>query len=151
MNHYRQIRNLVEFTSIFLSGDLQLKLQSTDYYREKYDKYIGIPLKYHNKQTDTYKEWSKIWGEHEDINSIMLYLISLTRISIHNVNENESKHWLVSTPISDIINTFNTYIGDINQINDKIYSNVHPIIRKEIISEILNANIRYFKLYRILK
>lgn len=154
MNEANQVKNLLEFTAIFLSGDSELKMQSTEYYIEKYYKYIGIPLKITEKKTETYLEWSKIWGEDEQVNSIMNYLLGVTTKLLPTSlmkRLSRKRHWLVSVPPSDLLDTFREFVGDPNKINDKRYSYVHPIVKKEIYEEYIKEHIRYFKLIRILK
>ena len=153
MNEANQIKNLLEFTAIFMSGDINLKMESTDYYREKYDKYIGVTIKKSNKKSDIYTKWSKIWGENEDVNSMMNYFIGVADKSkvLPKKPVGKDKHWLVSIPPLDLFDTFREHIGDPNEINDKRYSYVHPIVKNKIYNEYIKENIRYFKFLRILK
>ena len=130
--------------------------RSTDYYREKYDKYIGIPLKIHNETTDVYKEWSNIWGKNEDINSIMLYFNGIIKVYRKNTyptytHDTRKGHWLTEISPNDLFDTFEKYIGSTNEVNDYRYSYVHPVVKEQIYDTYIKENIRFFKLLKILE
>lgn len=144
-----QVKNILEFTAIFLSGDLELTMQSTDYYKEKYNKYIGSPMKHHKETTNTYVEWSKIWGEDDDINSMFLYFLSL--VKCHQDKEITRKHWLVNINPSEIFDNFEKYLCEIDEINDERYRFVHPLVKTKIYDEWIEKNKRFFKFLQILK
>jgi hypothetical protein len=147
-----QIQNLLEFSAIFLSGDLKITQESPDYFREKYDKYIGIlPFKHH-EATPTYKEWTKIWGEYDEINTILIYFMGVVKCfrEKHKDDWTGGKHWLTQITPSDLIDTFEKYIGKVDEINTKRYTNVHPLIKQKIYDVYIKENKRFFKFLRIL-
>lgn len=146
MNNTNQVKNILEFTAIFLSGDLKLTMQSTDYYKEKYNKYIGSPMRHHKETTNTYVEWSKIWGEDDDINSMFLYFLNLVKY-----HKETRKHWLVNINPSELFNTFEKYLCDIDNVNEERYSHVHHVVKSKIYEKWIKENVRYFKFLRILK
>jgi len=151
MNHPNQLRNLIEFTALFLSGDLVLTKESGDYIKEKYDKYIGFPIKTNAETTNLYTEWRKIWGDSDDINSIFLYLITLYTIYRNkNKLKDSNKHWLTYITADELLDTFIKYIGETDNIKKTRYSHIHPLIQKNIIDDYVSKNERLFKLLRIL-
>lgn len=141
-----QLKNLIEFTTIFLSGDLNLRMESSDYYMEKYNKYIGIPLEKSDITTNTYKEWEKIWGENDNVNNIINYFLSIIKKS---KNSNNNKHFLINLTISDLLESFREFIGDPNNINLNRYSYIHPVV-KNIFVDFIRKNSRYIKFLNIL-
>jgi len=151
MNHPDQLRNLLEFTALFLSGDLKLHYQSTDYIKEKYDKYIGFPIKHNGDTTNLYLEWTKIWGENKDINSIFLYLVNLSKIYRDKKIQKVENHWLLDVTADELLDTFEKYIGSTDNMNLKRYKHIHPLVQEVIIIEYVKKYDRLFKLLRILK
>jgi hypothetical protein len=151
MIQINQIENLIEFTGIFLSGDLNFKLESEDYYKEKFDKYIGTPIKFSDKKSEIYIEWSKIWGKNENINSMMNYFISIIKIYKNKNYLFSNNHWLTSISPDELLNMFIKYIGDSTKINNQRYENIHPCVKKNIYDVYINEYLRYFKFLRILK
>ena len=146
-----QIYNLLEFTSIFLSGDLKLKLESTDYYREKYDKYIGMSLKKHTETCDKYEEWSDIWGKNEDIKTIFLFFDEIIKYGRIRYAKSGRDHWLTHISPDELLDACNKYLGDPEDINTQRYSFVHPIVKQKIYDVWINKNKRLFKLLRIVE
>lgn len=161
MNQANQIRNLLEFTAIFLSGDLKLTKQSTDYYREKYDKYIGFPIKHHAETTNNYLEWSKIWGEDKDINTLFLYFKDIFELFKQKERNGllidykeefwtDEVHWMLNIAPDELMSIFKKRIGDPDQIKSTRRSWVHPIVKQKILDRYIEINSRYFKFLRIL-
>jgi len=149
-----QIENLLEFTIIFLSGDLNIRHESPDYFREKYDMYIGFQMMHSKKQTDTYKEWTKIWGKSEDINSIINYLVGVIDIYKEDYRGNDieyNKHWLIELHPGELVKSFEEHIGNINKINEGRRTFMHPNLKSNIYDKWIERNLRYFKLLRVLK
>ena len=153
-----QIYNLLEFTSIFLSGGLKLKLESTDYYREKYDKYIGMPIKKHTETCDKYEEWSDIWGKSDDVNTIFLYLNEIINCGVKRKNnfntDNQTPkpdHWLTYITPDELLYACDKYFGDPEEINKRRYNFVHPIVKEKIYDVWIKKNKRLFKLLRIVE
>lgn len=147
----QQLINLFEFTSIFLSGDLNLRHQSPDYIMEKYE-YVGVVIKVNIEKSELYKEWVKIWGENENINSIFLYFDGIIKFG-HNLKYDDNlifEHWLSYITINDIYKYFDKYIGNINNISDVKCKGTHFMIQKNIVEIFINRNQRYFKLLNIL-
>ena len=154
MNEENQIKNLIEFTAIFLTTHLEN--QSTDYFREKYDKYIGLPINHNGKTTITYKKWSKTWGENEDVKSMMNYFISLVEIRKNHKGgkkwedgHSEEAHWLSGISASELLSSFRENIGDPDKIKDERYSFMHAIIARDVYKKWVENNERYLKLLRI--
>ena len=150
-----QIYNLLEFTSIFLSGDLKLKLESPDYYIEKYDKYIGMSLKKHTETCDKYEKWSKIWGKSEDVKTIFLFfdeLIKYGRIRYQKLDKStKNDHWVTYISPDELLDACNKYFGDPEELNSKRYSFVHPLVKQNIYDVWIKKNKRLFKLLRIVE
>jgi len=147
-NHENQIKNLLEFCTIFLSGDLNITQQSPDYYLEKYERYINIPIKQNSKSSLTYSKWHYIWGENEDIKTIFSFFEEL--IGLRNPKSKE--HWLVDITPAEMMNTFEKHIGNIEDINDiRLNGGMHFILKRDIYEKWVKRNIRHFKFLRILK
>jgi len=150
-----QIYNLLEFTSIFLSGDLKLKMESTDYYREKYDKYIGISMKKHTETCDKYEDWSELWGKNEDVKTIILFLVEIMkygRIKYEKLDKNEQRDfWMTYISPDELLDTCNKYFGDPENINKERYNFVHPLVKEQIYDVWIKKNKRLFKLLRIVE
>jgi len=145
-----QIINLFEFTSIFLSGDLDILKQSPDYILEKYDKIIGADIKINQDVSILYLDWKKTWGENEKVKSIFLFLEYIVICDFANKSQNN--HWLTHITIEQFKSVFKKYIGDINYINDHehMYNSLHFILKDNLTSVFIKRNQRYFKLLRVL-
>lgn len=135
-----QILNLFEFTALFLYSN-SIRLESPDYIMEKFHKYIyftGEPIfrdvnrfkikkhdihsKYYSTKYNGQEAWSKVWGENENINSIFLYLENIFNIADH----------LTNVTTQQLIDSFNKYIGGVENINKHKYNFVHPLIKLKI-------------------
>ena len=71
-----KLHNLLSFTIIFLSGDLNLLHQSPDYFLEKFNNYLGdkIDIK-KNEEIEFFKIYKKTWKSADyKINTIFIYL-----------------------------------------------------------------------------
>ena len=148
-----QIENLLEFTIIFTSS-LNIRHESPDYYREKYDMYIGFQMKHSNKKSDTYKEWSKIWGEDEDVNSIINYFVEIMEIyseEYRGTDHEYDKAWIIKIHPEEILKSFAKHIGDIEKINSERRTFMHPNLTTNLYDKWIEKNLRYFKFLRILK
>jgi len=145
-----QIHNLVEFFCLFLSGSLNLPLCSQDYIYEKYNKYIGAPIKKHGRSTEIgiktsniYNEWSKNWNiKDEDIETIFLFLRELNKAQ---------KIGSFDILPDELITIFEKYIGEPEKINEERYSNIHTILKDKLYLPYVEKHKRYFKLVKILE
>ena len=151
-----KVKNLLEFTCIFLySNNLN---QSSDYYIEKLSKYIGPSIKINQIRSKRYEDWSRIWGDSDEINSIFLYFEEIIRIYDDYVKESNGlepcynlQDFIINKlPPEQLISICEKYLCDFEKVNSVRYSYIHPLVKINMFDKYINKNIRYFKLCRVL-
>ncbi|MCK9417015.1 hypothetical protein M0Q97_10185 [Candidatus Dojkabacteria bacterium] len=147
-----QILNLFEFTALFLYSN-SIRLESPDYIMEKFHKYIyftddineikkhDIRSHYYSTKYNGQEAWSKVWYENENINSIFLYLENILYFTtgLNNITTQQ------------LIDSFNKYVGDVENINKHRYNFVHSLIKHKIYDAWIKKHERELKLIRILE
>lgn len=142
-----RLHNILYFTIIFLSGDLNLLHQSPDYILEKFHFYFGekIIIKEH-EECGFYKKYKKIWRiDDYRINSIFLFLLNVVNYERKNVREDidpfGEEDWddIDDTDIENIaiypddyFYLFDKWIGDIDDtLTIKKYG-IHRILKMKM-------------------
>ena len=141
-----QLDNLIQFCFLFHpSMDCDWKMQSPDYIKEKWDKYIGIDVKHHDYDwsyfTHNTINWLKTWQvSNEDwieLKRIIRFIISLSDKPILKYRD-------VWKP-SELIENFENQIGPVSEITQVPYNHIHALINIQI-ENWMNDNIREYNL-----
>jgi hypothetical protein len=141
-----QLDNLIHFCFLFHpSMDCNWKMQSPDYIKEKWNKYIGIDVRNldDDKSYLTYSniDWLKRWNvSNEDwieLKRVIRFIISLSDKPILKYRD-------VWKP-SELIENFENQIGPVSEITQVPYNHIHPLIKKEI-DRWIDDNIREYNL-----
>ena len=141
-----QLDNLIHFCFLFHpSMDCNWKMQSPDYIKEKWNKYIGIDVRNFDddKSYLTYSniDWLKRWNvSNEDwieLKRVIRFIISLSDKPILKYRD-------VWKP-SELIENFENQIGPVSEITQVPYNHIHPLIKKEI-DRWIDDNIREYNL-----
>ena len=141
-----QLDNLIHFCFLFHpSMDCNWKMQSPDYIKEKWNKYIGIDVRNYDddKSYLTYSNinWLKTWNvSNEDwieLKRIIRFIISLSDKPILKYRD-------VWKP-SELIENFENQIGPVSEITQVPYNHIHALIKKEI-DRWIDDNIREYNL-----
>ncbi len=144
--------NIIKFVSVFLSGDLSLKHESSEYIIEKFEKFLGnkIKIKKQIKTSQLYKEHNKIW-KHDDyrINSIFNFL---SDVLDYSKNSNVDITYTIGTAKytsaignikcapEDYIDLFNYWIGDFSDIHDNDNNELmHAVLERDLYSLYLDS------------
>lgn len=132
-----KIKNLVNFWFLIWYSDL--KDMSPDYIMEKWSKYIGIDI----EKINIFDLSKNTWVNEVD---------NLSFFSISGSFENWVSKWSVDNPekyknififlslihsngfltLSEIIEAFEENIDKVDEINDVLYGNLHPLISSKI-------------------
>jgi hypothetical protein len=120
-------------------------MQSPDYIKEKWNKYIGIDVRNFDddKSYLTYSniDWLKRWNvSNEDwieLKRVIRFIISLSDKPILKYRD-------VWKP-SELIENFENQIGPVSEITQVPYNHIHPLIKKEI-DRWIDDNIREYNL-----
>ena len=141
-----QLDNLIHFCFLFHpSMDCNWKMQSPDYIKEKWNKYIGIDVRNFDddKSYLTYSNinWLKRWNvSNEDwieLKRVIRFIISLSDKPILKYRD----VWKTS----ELIENFENQIGPVSEITQVPYNHIHPLIKKEI-DRWIDDNIREYNL-----
>jgi hypothetical protein len=141
-----QLDNLIHFCFLFHpSMDCNWKMQSPDYIKEKWNKYIGIDVRNFDddKSYLTYSniDWLKRWNvSNEDwieLKRVIRFIISLSDKPILKYRD-------VWKP-SELIENFENQIGPVSEITQVPYNHIHALIKKEI-DRWIDDNIREYNL-----
>ena len=125
--------------------DCDWKMQSPDYIKEKWDKYIGIDVKHHDYDwsyfTHNTINWLKTWQvSNEDwieLKRIIRFIISLSDKPILKYRD-------VWKP-SELIENFENQIGPVSEITQVPYNHIHALIKIQI-ENWIDDNIRDYNL-----
>jgi hypothetical protein len=120
-------------------------MQSPDYIKEKWNKYIGIDVRNFDddKSYLTYSniDWLKRWNvSNEDwieLKRVIRFIISLSDKPILKYRD-------VWKP-SELIENFENQIGPVSEITQVPYNHIHALIKKEI-ERWIDDNIREYNL-----
>ena len=141
-----QLDNLIHFCFLFHpSMDCNWKMQSPDYIKEKWNKYIGIDVRNYDddKSYLTYSNinWLKTWNvSNEDwieLKRIIRFIISLSDKPILKYRD-------VWKP-SELIENFENQIGPVSEITQVPYNRIHALIKIQI-DRWIDDNIRDYNL-----
>ena len=141
-----QLDNLIQFCFLFHpSMDCNWKMQSPDYIKEKWNKYIGIDVRNFDddKSYLTYSNinWLKRWNvSNEDwieLKKVIRFIVSLSDKPILKYRD----VWKTS----ELIENFENQIGPVSEITQVPYNHIHPLIKKEI-DRWIDDNIREYNL-----
>ena len=144
-----QLDNLIHFCFLFHpSMDCNWKMQSPDYIKEKWNKYIGIDVKHHDLDRSYFTHntinWLKRWQvSNEDwieLKRIIRFIVSLSEKPILKAGRYKDV-WT----ISEIIENFENQIGPVSEITQVPYNHIHALIKIQIESWI-DDNIRDYNL-----
>jgi len=144
-----QLDNLIHFCFVFHpSMDCNWEMQSPDYIKEKWNKYIGIDVKHHDLDRSYFTHntinWLKRWNvSNEDwieLKRVIRFIVSLSEKPI--LKAGKYKHvWT----ISEIIENFENQIAPVNEITQIHYNHIHALIKIEM-EKWINDNIREYNL-----
>lgn len=112
--------NILRFTCLFLSGDLQLLNQSPDYFIEKFEYFIGtnIEIKKHDRNCKMYEKNLEIWKvEDYRINSILLFLLDVILKSDKYKYEDYNLIRSLRCKPDDMLESFNKWIGNPDDVD----------------------------------
>ena len=126
--------------------DCNWKMQSPDYIKEKWNKYIGIDVKHHDLDRSYFTHntinWLKTWNvSNEDwieLKRIIRFIISLSDKPILKYRD---KNWKPS----ELIENFENQIGPVSEITQIPYNHIHALIKIQI-ENWMNDNIREYNL-----
>lgn len=144
-----QLDNLIHFCFLFHpSMDCNWKMQSPDYIKEKWNKYIGIDVKHHDLDRSYFTHntinWLKRWQvSNEDwieLKRIIRFIVSLSEKPILKAGRYKDV-WT----ISEIIENFENQIGPVSEITQVPYNHIHALINIQI-ENWMNDNIREYNL-----
>ena len=156
---YNKFYNIVHFSAMFLSGDIELLKTSPDYYLEKFYKFFGASSNFFKNKIEVNKKvsgfvkyYNEIW-DNEDfrINLIYAFLIDIYLTSksnnldiIYNNNGRVSSNFTTATNNikchpSYYITAFKKWFGDPNLIRDEQYTHIHEIIFRDLIDIYFNS------------
>jgi hypothetical protein len=121
-------------------------MQSPDYIKEKWNKYIGIDVKHHDLDRSYFTHntinWLKTWNvSNEDwieLKRIIRFIISLSDKPILKYRD---KNWKPS----ELIENFENQIGPVSEITQIPYNHIHALIKIQI-ENWMNDNIREYNL-----
>ena len=128
--------------------DCNWKMQSPDYIKEKWNKYIGIDVKHHDLDRSYFTHntinWLKRWQvSNEDwieLKRIIRFIVSLSEKPILKAGRYKDV-WT----ISEIIENFENQIGPVSEITQVPYNHIHALINIQI-ENWMNDNIREYNL-----
>lgn len=138
-----RLNNILNFTIIFLSGDLNILYQSPDYILEKIYFYFGdINIKKH-KQCRFFQKYKKIWKNDDyRINSVFLFLINVVKykdIFHMDIDPYGEENWYDNDDIKSIaispgsyFHLFNEWIGDIDKIPNVKKDGIHQVLKMKM-------------------
>jgi len=145
-----KFENILKFLTLFLSGDLELELESPDYIMEKFEKCFGtdIEIKKSVCVILMYKRHNKIW-KHDDyrINSIFNFFKSVLNWTKENnieIKWNKTPHGVLfrsnyNSGINNIlcepkviVQLFNENIGNFSDIHNEDNDGLHPILKRDL-------------------
>ena len=144
-----QLDNLIHFCFLFHpSMDCNWKMQSPDYIKEKWNKYIGIDVKHHDLDRSYFTHntinWLKRWQvSNEDwieLKRIIRFIVSLSEKPILKAGRYKDV-WT----ISEIIENFENQIAPVNSITQIPYNHIHALIKIQI-ENWIDDNIREYNL-----
>ena len=144
-----QLDNLIHFCFLFHpSMDCNWKMQSPDYIKEKWNKYIGIDVKHHDLDRSYFTHntinWLKRWQvSNEDwieLKRIIRFIVSLSEKPILKAGRYKDV-WT----ISEIIENFENQIGPVSEITQVPYNHIHALIKIQI-ENWIDDNIRDYNL-----
>jgi hypothetical protein len=121
-------------------------MQSPDYIKEKWNKYIGIDVKHHDLDRSYFTHntinWLKTWNvSNEDwieLKRIIRFIISLSDKPILKYRD---KNWKPS----ELIENFENQIGPVSEITQVPYNHIHALIKIQI-ENWIDDNIREYNL-----
>ena len=128
--------------------DCNWKMQSPDYIKEKWNKYIGIDVKHHDLDRSYFTHntinWLKRWQvSNEDwieLKRIIRFIVSLSEKPILKAGRYKDV-WT----ISEIIENFENQIGPVSEITQVPYNHIHALIKIQI-ENWIDDNIRDYNL-----
>lgn len=139
-----RLNNILNFTIIFLSGDIDLLYQSPDYILEKIHLYFGdIIIKKHD-ECRLFNKYKKIWKNDDyRINSVFLFLLNVinykddSRLDIDPYGEED---WYdivddiknIAIHPDEYFNLFNKWIGNVKDIPDIKRKGIHHVLKMKM-------------------
>ena len=126
--------------------DCNWKMQSPDYIKEKWNKYIGIDVKHHDLDRSYFTHntinWLKTWNVSDEdwieLKRIIRFIISLSDKPILKYRD---KNWKPS----ELIENFENQIGPVSEITQVPYNHIHALIKIQI-ENWIDDNIREYNL-----
>ena len=126
--------------------DCNWKMQSPDYIKEKWNKYIGIDVKHHDLDRSYFTHntinWLKTWNVSDEdwieLKRIIRFIISLSDKPILKYRD---KNWKPS----ELIENFENQIGPVSDITQIPYNHIHALIKIQI-ENWIDDNIREYNL-----
>jgi hypothetical protein len=131
-----QLDNLIQFCFLFHpSCDCDWKMQSPDYLKEKWNKYIGIDV-IHNDYDKSYftknmVDWLKRWNvsneDFAELKRVIRFINSLSEKPLLKAGRYKDV-WT----LSEIIENFENQIAPVSEITQTSYNHTHALIKQEI-------------------
>jgi len=131
-----QLDNLIQFCFLFHpSCDCDWKMQSPDYLREKWNKYIDIDVT-HNDYDKSYFtknmiDWLKRWDvsneDFAELKRVIRFINSLSEKPLLKAGRYKDV-WT----LSEIIENFENQIAPVSEITQTSYNHTHALVRQEI-------------------
>jgi hypothetical protein len=131
-----QLDNLIQFCFVFHpSCGYDWTMQSPDYLKEKWNKYIGIDVKHHDLEKSYFTHntinWLKRWNvSNEDwieLKRVIRFIISLSEKPLFKTGRYKEV-WT----LSEIVENFENQIAPISEIIQTPYNHTHDLIKLEI-------------------
>ena len=131
-----QIDNLIQFCFLFHpSCDCDWTMQSPDYLKEKWNKYIGIDVTnyefdksyFTNNMINWLKRWNVSNEDFAELKRVIRFITSLSEKPLLKVGRYKDV-WT----LSEIIENFENQIDTVSEITKTPYNHTHALIKQEI-------------------
>lgn len=131
-----QLDNLIQFCFLFHpSCDCDWTMQSPDYLKEKWNKYIGIDVTNYEYDksyfTNNMINWLKRWNvsneDFEELKRVIRFITSLSEKPLLKAMTYKDV-WT----LSEIIENFENQIAPVSEITQTPYNHTHALILQEI-------------------
>ena len=132
-----QLDNLIQFCFLFHpSCDCDWTMQSPDYLKEKWNKYIGIDVTnyefdksyFTNNMTNWLKRWNVSNEDFSELKRVIRFITSLSEKPLLKAGRYNKDVWT----LSEIIENFENQIDSVSEITQTPYNHTHALIKQEI-------------------
>jgi len=131
-----QLDNLIQFCFLFHpSCDCDWTMQSPDYLKEKWNKYIGIDVTnyefdksyFTNNMINWLKRWNVSNEDFAELKRVIRFITSLSEKPLLKAGRYKDV-WT----LSEIIENFENQIAPVSEITNVSYNHTHALINEEI-------------------